>query len=233
MGRRNMNEIKKTSLSDKITAEIINDIERGIYKPGDRMPNIKELGIAFGVSAISVRAALHQLQTMGILDIRQGKGTYIRDRIGTNAITNNIRYLLTRQKQYFLSLIEARRIIECGAVKIAAKRASKHQIGRLHRFVEDMKKNVKRKVNFSIDDLSFHLLIAECSKNPVLIIFIKSIRELLKEEIDTVLGLPRSAERAIGFHEEIYKAIKNRNPEYAGRIMADHLSDIEKAIVKG
>ncbi|HVB74113.1 MAG TPA: GntR family transcriptional regulator [Ktedonobacteraceae bacterium] len=55
------------------------EIERGIYKPGDRLPSEPELIRQYGISRITVRQALDELETEGLIVRRHGKGTYVAE----------------------------------------------------------------------------------------------------------------------------------------------------------
>src|SRR5579863_1888906 len=55
------------------------EIERGMYKPGDRLPSEPELIQRYGVSRITVRQALTELENEGVVVRRHGKGTYVAE----------------------------------------------------------------------------------------------------------------------------------------------------------
>ncbi|CAD6563415.1 GntR family transcriptional regulator [Paraburkholderia sabiae] len=67
-------------LHESVRAEISRRIADGIYKPGDVIMSTAQLGEEFGVSSITVKRALRDLQSEGVLTSIPGKGTFVKDR---------------------------------------------------------------------------------------------------------------------------------------------------------
>lgn len=66
------------TLQERISADLFDKIQRGAYAPGDKLPSENELMDAYGVSRVTVRAALGMLVDEGMLVKRRGKGTFVR-----------------------------------------------------------------------------------------------------------------------------------------------------------
>ncbi|SIT02710.1 FadR/GntR family transcriptional regulator [Alicyclobacillus vulcanalis] len=62
----------------EIAEEIRRQIEEGVFRPGDRLPTLRELADRFGVSRATVREALGALRGQGLVEFRHGMGTYVR-----------------------------------------------------------------------------------------------------------------------------------------------------------
>src|SRR5512140_2292504 len=102
-------------------------LEAGQLKPGDRLPPERDLATQMGVSRPSVRSGLRSLQTMGIVQSRQGSGTYIVDgpaRLGGDPL----RFLAALHGFTREEMFEARRVLEVGTAGLAAERATHEQI---------------------------------------------------------------------------------------------------------
>jgi len=67
----------KTTLYRQIRREILNCLESGEWKPGDRLPNEPSLARRWGVGISTLRAGIGQLVETGILTRRQGRGTFV------------------------------------------------------------------------------------------------------------------------------------------------------------
>jgi len=227
-----MKPITKSSLSTAVVEKIVDAIKRGNFKPGDKLPSMYKLSEELKVGHSSIREGLKQLQSTGLIEIKQGKGTFISERININSLSRNIGHLLILQKPDIFYLIETRMIIERGTVRLATKRASKDDIKKLSRIIQNMEANLNNLENFVEEDMSFHLKIAEFSENPILPIFFNSIRGLFLKEVEAVVRLSGGRERAINYPKKIYMAIKDRHSDRAIKAMIDHLTDIEKAISK-
>lgn len=66
-----------TPLYEQLQIAIHNDIVSGIYPMGARMPSEAELGEHYGISRITVRRAMQELEKAGMLERKQGKGTFV------------------------------------------------------------------------------------------------------------------------------------------------------------
>ena len=69
--------IKTSKLSDEVYNQIVSLISSGKLKPGDKIPSERELAADLGISRQSVREALNRAEVMGLIDVRQGEGSFI------------------------------------------------------------------------------------------------------------------------------------------------------------
>lgn len=63
----------------RIAQDIREKIASGEYRPGDKLPSLRELIVLYGVSAEPVRSALLILQAEGLLEGHQGKGVFVSE----------------------------------------------------------------------------------------------------------------------------------------------------------
>lgn len=73
-----LRKIGRQRLSDAVVEELIRLLERGEWKPGEKLPREAELASRLGVSRNTLREALYSLTLAGILEQRQGAGTFVR-----------------------------------------------------------------------------------------------------------------------------------------------------------
>ena len=102
--------IKKNSISDQVLQQMQEMIERKEWQEGSRIPSEAQLTEMFGVSRISVRDAIKQLVGLGMLESKQGSGTYVRS--SDSNLPLSIRNLTVQKKQDLLELLEFRKAIE-------------------------------------------------------------------------------------------------------------------------
>jgi len=223
--------VYKSSLSSLIVEKIVQAIKKGELKQGDRLPSMSHLAKKLNVGQSSIREALKQLQVMGLVDVRHGKGIFVSE-VDIGSVLKDVSHLLILKRPDILYLMEARRIVEYGTVKLAAQRSSQEEIEELYQLTQRMQSELDDPENFIKDDLGFHLKLAEASKNPILPMFLNSIRSLFLQEQKAVVRLPGAAKRASDYHMKICKAIKEHNAEKAAKVMMQHLTDIEKATIK-
>jgi len=67
----------REKLYDRVADRIGGSIARGQFQPGERLPAIGEMARAFGVAPGSVRAALTKLETLRLVEVRQGLGVFV------------------------------------------------------------------------------------------------------------------------------------------------------------
>jgi GntR family transcriptional repressor for pyruvate dehydrogenase complex len=210
--------------SEQVVSHVRALIERGGLRPGDRLPAERDLATQIGVSRPTVRAGLHALAAMGVVQSRHGSGTYIPD--GPPAFnTDALSFLaalhgFTRDEMY-----EARRILEVGAAGLAAERATPDQIATLAEEVASLFASMDDPHVFLVHDINFHRGVAAASANPIVASLVEMVSALYYERRrETAM---RASERdlrdAAEMHRRIYQAIRARDPETARRAMHDHL----------
>lgn len=69
----------KKRVYDELIADVETSIRRREFLPGDYLPSEKEMTERYGISRLSVRRALTELQAQGLIEKRPGKGTFVRD----------------------------------------------------------------------------------------------------------------------------------------------------------
>lgn len=100
-------------------------ITAGILKTGDRLPSESELAQRFGVGSSSLREAMQALQLLGMVEVIQGKGTFLRQTYMLPLATDWAR--LSRMG-LISQVMEARQVIELAMAQLAAERATEEDI---------------------------------------------------------------------------------------------------------
>ena len=139
----------------------------------------------------------------------------------------NINILFSLYKKDMLHILNARKLIGCETAKLTAQHVTPIILKELTKITQNMKKNINNIEEFALEDIKFHLKIAEYSENPVLLIFLQSIEGIFREEVDAVAHLEKARLGAIKGHEDILMALKNRDDEEASQKMIKHILDVE------
>src|SRR5256886_15234887 len=100
--------IKSTRIYEQIVRQVKQLIAEGRFKSGDRLPPERELAEKFVVSRTSVREALRALESLGLIDIRPGEGTFVRE-VSIDALVGPLALVMTSQREAIAELFEARR----------------------------------------------------------------------------------------------------------------------------
>ena len=203
-------------------------IEGGRLRLGDRMPPERALAEQIGVSRASLRSGLRSLQAMGVMQSRQGSGTYISKgppRLGDGPL----RFLAALYGFTRDEMFEARRVLEVGAAGLAAERATAEQIGTMAEEVASMFEALEDPQAYLLHDVQFHRAVASASQNPVLATLIDTVAELVYETRRTTVEGATDLRESAEMHRRIYRAIKARDPMKVRQEMSDHLDMARQA----
>lgn len=203
-----------------ITAQLRQAIMEGGYAHGEKLPAERQLASAFGASRTTVRLALSQLEEERLVTRRVGSGTYVSFRAAGDA--DDIAEMTSP-----LELIEVRLGIEPHMTRLAVLNATARDIDRLAELVGRMDGASGDAEDFTLWDEQFHLTIAECSRNPLMVWLYRQINDVRAHAQwnamkDKVLTPERIAEYNRQ-HRNLFDAIRSRDVESAVAIVTNHL----------
>ena len=199
-------------------------------QPGDRLPSERDLASLFGVSRNSVREALKDLESKGVIETRQGGGSFLapskRDVLGTELRT----HIDETHAQLIDEMLELRRAFEVEAVSLAAQRATAENLEAIRRVLSQMAEAVDDPEMGVQADLDFHLQVAYATKNQLLIDLMETLAKRMEENIRATRS-QRFTDKSrhqdtLKEHEEIYLAIADSNSDLAKQLMEKHISRI-------
>ncbi|GKT10629.1 FadR/GntR family transcriptional regulator [Desulforhabdus sp. TSK] len=221
--------IKPKRISDQVFEQLKELIFKGQLKPGDQLMTERELAQSMGVSRPTVREALNKLVAMGLLEHRQGQGTFVNSP-ADDADKNPLAAVINGHDVSLQDLLEVRLGLECNAVALAARRATEEDLQELIKSLAQMIEEIKsgKEGLGSNADLSFHMAIAYATRNLVQIHIMRSFYDLLffgiKENLQHLYSDPSNLDRVIEQHESIVEAIRKRDPEAATAAMRKHIT---------
>ncbi len=192
-------------------------ISEGFWNPGDRLPPQRELATSLDVGLSTLREALQSLQTMGVLEMRHGDGTYLVESPSHDLYSHMFNVSMAMGKPDLEMLFEARGVLETGFAYYAAERATGEQIEELFQILEQQLggiKNNNRELTYALD-LAFHKKIAEIANNEFLQEIVGSLFETLEEVLQI---LPQTIE-GWRWHREVAEHIRNHEPMKASESM--------------
>lgn len=218
------------NLSEGIVNQIMQTINNGDLKPGDKLPPERELSTAFAVSRTVVRDALKTLVGLGVVTIRHGMGAYINS-VDEKEDVSHLSALLQISQGTLEELYQVRELIESQAVIWCTQNASTEDIKDLEKIVKKGKDiDDANESRLAVLDAEFHLKIVEATGNKVLKRLMINLLDLLGENRSKVLMIPGRQRLSVLDHAAIVEAIKLHDPELAQRRMRSHLEDVRTAI---
>ena len=231
-----MFKIARTStITQKIIDQIRTAILAGKLKPGDILPHEKELTEQFGVSKQTLRESLRALEHMGLIDVRKGigGGAHIVE-VDIEVTKQSLANFLYFKDLTIENLSELRKLIEPHAAGKAAEHISKDDLEELGKLNETARGNLNNNLleEKSHDEINFHRVIAQNTGNPILILildFVENLLEDFKKVLKPDLAFSKSV---LDAHDKIYQAICDKDPKKASTEMYQHVYDVELHLAK-
>lgn len=221
----------------KVYEEIIEQIKKlivdGKLQPGDKLLSERELSEKLNVSRASVREAFSALEMMGVIAIRPGEGSFVRQ-VSFEGMLEPLSFILQMEIEDIMHLLEVRKILEVETAALAALRATPEDLEDLHGALNEMLDEVRKGEIGDTADATFHFTIAKAANNPVLIKVMNTVSDLMntsfrssRQKLFLVENMPAVL---YNDHAEICEAIAARNPNLARMKMREHLTMVEDAM---
>lgn len=227
----NLKPIKPKRISDQVFEQIRELIYKGEFKPGQQILPERELAVSMAVSRTSVRNAINKLVTMGLLEHRQGQGTFVSS--PENREGNPLAAVMATEDATLDDLLEVRLGLECNAAMLAAVRATDIDLKAIRKSLEEMREDLEATDKIGTEpDAAFHMAVTFSTKNPVLIHLMRNFYDFLFVGIKknlTHMYMDRNAlEDVIEHHTVIYQAIERRSPQDAYEAMHSHIRYVQE-----
>ena len=217
------------------TAEVIATIQgmilAGELNAGERLPTEKDLGARLGVSRGPLREGVSALAAMGVLDTRQGDGTYVTS-LDPGLLMAPLSFVVdVHNANGARQFLAVRRVLECEAAALAAMNMSADGLATAERVLADSEAAATAPADiaaFYAGDVGLHRAIAAGAGNPVLAALITSLSgraaraRLVRAAVDE-----GALERTVAEHRAVLQAIASHDPERARLRMDVHLVGVE------
>ncbi len=217
-----LTRVKRAKIKEQIVVQLRDQIVRGAWPPGSKIPSENELTRQLGVSRVSLREALQNLTSLGLLESRQGGGTYVKEYSG-EILFNPLFPMLALDKTDVLNVLEYRRIVEKGAAALVAQNARTKDIEELEAAYHEMMWQKKDAHAFARADLDFHLALARATGNPIVIKVNDIIRNILSVSMDKIV-ISLGVSDGLSYHRRILDAIKAHDAGLAASLMEEHIT---------
>jgi len=220
--------IDRSHLYERVAAELREAIFSGSLRPGAPLPTERELTASFGVSRATVRDALRALKSEGLV-CSNGTRTVVAE--GTadplmQALTN----LVQLNRLDLRDLRELRVVLELAVVRLAAQRGDETTLAPVREALATMRANIGDHRVVEEADVRFHVELAKASGNGALHLVMLALRELMGGHLLEYLATidePEAEQLTTTLaaeHEEILRAVEERDGVRAARLALDHLN---------
>ncbi|MFK5996509.1 MAG: FCD domain-containing protein [Rhodobacterales bacterium] len=230
-------KINPERVADTVMHQIETLILRGILRPGERLPSERDLSHKLGVSRPSLREAIADLESRGLLATRQGSGIYVADVLGS-AFSEPLIQLFASHEEALFDYLSFRRDLEGMAAERAARLASDTDLKVITTLFKKMEAahGKRNPAEESALDAEFHMAIVEASHNVFMLHMMRSMFEMLRAGVfynRQVMFKVRTTRIALlDQHRAIHDAIIARNPNAARNAIEHHLGFVENCMIE-
>ncbi|MDR3170009.1 MAG: FadR family transcriptional regulator [Treponema sp.] len=215
-------KIKSESLRAQVYAKLKEQLMKGVWKEGEKLPSEQELCVMFGVSRVTVRAAVQQLGILGLVETKQGGGTFVKNFFCIENIDTFHPMMQIQKNQDLITILEYRKIIETGTIGLAQEKITAEDIQSLEAIYKIMVNSVDDFKEFSEADISFHYRLGEISRNPIIIKVYGLIYDMLSVAMTDIVRLLGTSD-GLKYHRILIDSLKSGDRAKCQAIMAEHV----------
>ncbi len=225
-----MESQERATTAEGVVAQLKEMIHRGELKFGDRLPPERDLAKLLGVSRPTLRAGIRSLTAVGILQSKQGAGTFVAEADESPTLdSSSLRMMAALHGFTSDEMFEARLALEMHIAGLAAERATAEQITLMSEEIAGMYASLDDPEQYLVHDMQFHQTVAAASNNRILTSLMNMVATILfdsrSKTVHRALDLKQSAEQ----HQNIYRAMRERDAQAASAAMREHLIETQKA----
>lgn len=227
-------QIKPKKIYEEVADTLVSLIRSGDLKPGDKLDSVQQLAENFNVGRSAIREALTSLRAMGLIEMRQGEGTYVLE-FSSDDLTFSLHSAMLMNEEDVFHLLGVRKILEAGAAYAAAEKRTEEDLLKMETALNEMKQHAGDIILGEKADLDFHFAIARASGNPILVSLMNHVSGLMGESMRETRRIclyteTATVDRLHEEHEAIFLAIKNELPDTAAVNMQAHLQNVESVL---
>lgn len=214
------------SLTDRVRLLIIELIQAGDLKPGDKLPTLERLAVRFSVSRTVVREAIASLKAEGLLSSARGSGVFVLEAAGSgNMMEVNV------DDTGIFDLMEFRIPIEVEAAGLAAERRTEAHLFGMEQSLVRLRRQIDGEAGSGNADLEFHRALAAATGNESYELFMDQLGGRLipadsyGAKLQDAKSRPDYLGGTLSEHRTIFEAIATRDADAARSAMRKHLKD--------
>ncbi len=221
--------LDRSTLPEEIASRLLALIRARELRPGDKLPAERTLAATMEVSRPVLREALRALSIMGVVDIRQGAGTFVTA-LEPQQLVSHLDFVFSKDTVALAQLLEARRVVEVGNARLAAARIDEARVRELRTILADLEAAVDDPDRFSDLDIAFHNAVCGVAGNFLLGQFMSIINTMAKVSRERTGSVPAVRRATVRDHRHIVDALAAHDAVAAARAMQEHLDHVERAL---
>ncbi len=221
--------LARPRLYEQVVAQLREHVTAAGLKAGDRLPPERELADRLGVSRASIKQAIVVLEVQGLVDVRQGGGTFLtRDTLDAEPVE-----ALVARRRRLPDVLDAREALETKLAALAAARRTDEDLTRIDAGLAAMATQVAAGQLGEEGDAQFHAAVTAAAHSDLLAEFMREIATQIAESRHESLQEPGRPERSLAQHRRIADAIRAGDAKAAVRAMQRHLETVSRVRLLG
>ncbi len=200
--------VHRTKLVDDVVIQLQRKITEGGLKEGDKIPTEPELMEQFGVGRSTIREAVRVLVHAGLLEKKQGFGTYLkRAAVIQEPLDSRLR------RAEIMEVYEVRQMMELEIARLAAGRRDEDDLAAIKEHLDTRNRALANDdIKTYIEaDIRFHIAVSVASKNAVVIDLYKTFSVFIRETLATIFANPDGHNPQTEAHIRLYESIRDRD----------------------
>jgi DNA-binding FadR family transcriptional regulator len=202
----------------------------GELQVGDKLPSEQRLAEQFGVSRSIVREALRDIEARGLLEAKNGSGSFVSSPTSAD-LGGMLNRILVLSGAAIDDYFEIRFALEVKACELAALRATREDLGELGAIVRKMEMPARRREELTRLDYEFHFAVAKAARNPLFGCLLQPLKGAMLRMFDRGYA-PGALDEALAGHIRIVDALRGKDPELARKAMARHIEFAESNLAR-
>jgi GntR family transcriptional repressor for pyruvate dehydrogenase complex len=221
-------------MSDEVAGAIQSAISKGEIPPGARLPSENDMAADFNTGRGTVREALKSLESMGLIEIRTGSGTYVLEPpMNGGVLPERLKWLANR-RDLVVEMLEVREVLQGQAARGFAKHADEHARLVLQQSLDSLETAISRRDTDEISeaDSRLHLAVSEHCGNSMLGQLCAYVEDIYRTSNRALVDLRsvNTSQRLLDEHREIVHAALRGDVDGAESAMRRHISNVTSAI---
>lgn len=229
-----LSPIQATARDDAVLKALAGFVMREALGPGQRLPTERILAERLKVSRNTVREALTRWEGLGLVERRQGSGTYLKGMVSLDMLHMPLTLAGGNDFTSLMQTLEIRRALEAEAAALCAIRADQAEIAEIARKLDIMEQAFHTRAGMSAEeDWEFHQSIYRSSGNPLFEQIIAAMHELFHRFWEHPLGVRDFGHASFPYHRTIYERIAAHDPEGARAEALKLIATVEDDLKRG
>ncbi|MGH4026175.1 MAG: FadR/GntR family transcriptional regulator [Pseudonocardiaceae bacterium] len=220
----------RRSLPEVIEEKLRELIDSGELPPGERLPNEPELARRMGVARSSVRTALQRLDVLGVVEVRRGRGWFVRRKPMADRSQGDLAGWKSERRFRLSELLEVRMALEGMAASLAASRATDGEIDDIAKLSKDHSSHTDVEARLRTG-AAFHDAIVRASRNDALLATYHVLVPEFAELRRWIFTVPELPPRSGTGHDHVVQFLKRRDSAGARAAMVNHLFELYDEVI--